>query len=281
MAVTAGDADAKATQAITTITDGLSAVASSVDTLAVNYNGLTASLTTQSGAISGLQERTSAYWRTTAVAGDNRAQITVSADANAGAGVDIVGDVRIRGDLIVTGTIIASKLKENEGVDLAAVVPGELNWRAAYIDTADLGPASSVDSGIVPVGAVGTVTSSSVVTITEAVQSGWASAQTGVDANNDGVFEYYMRWATTLEIYYRINGGPWVNSGLYQTYQHGTVQGNFLWNSGMQPRQSFSPQLAGRGTLQLGVRCVGGHENPAGSGAIYDRTVRFEVVNWK
>lgn len=40
-----------------------------------------------------------AYWQTTAVAGNNRAQVTVRADANGGAGVDIIGDVTFSGAL--------------------------------------------------------------------------------------------------------------------------------------------------------------------------------------
>jgi hypothetical protein len=63
--------------------------------------GLSARVTTTEGAVSNLNGRTASYWQTTAVAGNNRAQLTVKADANGGAGVDIVGDVNFSGNLNV------------------------------------------------------------------------------------------------------------------------------------------------------------------------------------
>lgn len=94
----------------TAVSDGRFAAASTVRTLESNYKGTAATVTTQAGTIAGLQARTAAYWRTTAVAGNNRAQITISADANAGAGVDIIGDVSISGDLLVGGSIQSAKM---------------------------------------------------------------------------------------------------------------------------------------------------------------------------
>ena len=63
--------------------------------------GRDARLTTNEGAITGLNGKTTAYWQTTAVAGNNRAQLTIHADANGGAGVDIVGDVSISGTAVI------------------------------------------------------------------------------------------------------------------------------------------------------------------------------------
>ena len=60
-----------------------------------------ARVTTTEAAVSNLNGRTSAYWQVQAVAGNNRAQMTVRADANGGAGVDIVGDVTFSGALNV------------------------------------------------------------------------------------------------------------------------------------------------------------------------------------
>ncbi len=94
----------------TAVSDGRFAAAQRVQTLESKYDGTAATVSTQAGTIAGLQARTSAYWRTTAVAGNNRAQITVSADANAGAGVDIIGDVSISGDLLVGGSIRSAKM---------------------------------------------------------------------------------------------------------------------------------------------------------------------------
>lgn len=48
-------------------------------------------------AVANINGKVAAYWQVQAVAGNNRAQMTVHADANGGAGVDIVGDVRFSG----------------------------------------------------------------------------------------------------------------------------------------------------------------------------------------
>jgi len=57
------------------------------------------------GAVSDLQGRTTAYWQVQAVAGDGRAQMRLVADANGGGGVDIVGDLRVTGNALITGTV--------------------------------------------------------------------------------------------------------------------------------------------------------------------------------
>ncbi|WP_242152595.1 hypothetical protein [Sphingomonas sp. BAUL-RG-20F-R05-02] len=59
----------------------------------------TARVATSEAAISNLNGRAAAYWQVQTVAGNNRAQLTVRADANGGAGVDIVGDVNFSGNL--------------------------------------------------------------------------------------------------------------------------------------------------------------------------------------
>ncbi|QOT72832.1 hypothetical protein H5V43_06890 [Sphingobium fuliginis] len=89
--------------------NGDTANANAITSLTGTVNGHTASLTTQSGAIATLQGRTSAFWQVDAVAG-GRAQLKVYADANGGGGVDIVGDVRISGNLVVDGTISTGKI---------------------------------------------------------------------------------------------------------------------------------------------------------------------------
>lgn len=57
------------------------------------------------------QNRTRAYWQVNAAVPGSRAQLTVWAD-NAGAGVDIVGNVAISGGLLVDGTINGVKLQD-------------------------------------------------------------------------------------------------------------------------------------------------------------------------
>lgn len=85
-----------------------------------------AQLTVASQASTDAYGRTRSYWSVTAVAG-GRAQLTVFSDSNGGGGVDIVGNVRITGSLITTGTIIANRFLTDAGVDLAAIVPASLN----------------------------------------------------------------------------------------------------------------------------------------------------------
>lgn len=75
-----------------------------IDSVAARAGNLESSASTTSAAIANLNGRTAAYVQTTAVAGNNRAQITVRADANGGAGVDIVGDVNFAGNLKVQRT---------------------------------------------------------------------------------------------------------------------------------------------------------------------------------
>lgn len=78
--------------------------------LSSTVSTLGASVTTNAQAITTLQGRTAAFWQVTAVAG-GRAQLTVYADANGGAGVDIVGDLRVSGDVLIGGTVNPEALK--------------------------------------------------------------------------------------------------------------------------------------------------------------------------
>lgn len=78
------------------------ALANRTTTVEAQLNGTQGSalgsrVATTESAIANLNGRTSAYWQVLAVAGNNRAQMTLHADANGGAGVDIVGDVTITG----------------------------------------------------------------------------------------------------------------------------------------------------------------------------------------
>jgi len=73
------------------------ATAAEINGQKIEESNVLARVSTSEGAISGLQDRTRAFWQVQAVAGNNRAQLGLYADANGGAGVDIVGDVAIRG----------------------------------------------------------------------------------------------------------------------------------------------------------------------------------------
>ncbi len=90
------------------------AVAQTVATLRSEYNGTASTVSTQAASIADVTNRTRAYWQTTAVAGNNRAQLSIFADGNGGAGVDIVGNVSISGDLLLGGTIPLSAVQRNQ-----------------------------------------------------------------------------------------------------------------------------------------------------------------------
>jgi hypothetical protein len=115
-----GEQDSNLRSRISTVesatTDGRFASATRVSTLEATVSGsggLTSRIQTTENAITGLNGKTSAYWQTETVAGNNRAQLRIHADANGGAGVDIIGDVSISGNLLVGGTVNTQKLSDN------------------------------------------------------------------------------------------------------------------------------------------------------------------------
>jgi len=106
-------ASARIEEVSTAAASDTAAVASRTTNLEADYNGLSGRVSTTEGAVSTLNGKVGAYWKTTATSPQNRAQLTIYAEANGGAGVDIVGDVTISGDLAVDGTIRTSKLDGN------------------------------------------------------------------------------------------------------------------------------------------------------------------------
>lgn len=111
---------------------------------------LQATVTTQAGAIVDLEGRTEAFWEVTAVAG-GRAQVRVFADANGGGGVDIVGDTKISGNLLVTGSVtygeLAANSASNGGVAYnAGSVSLTTSWQdAAEVTITTIGGACKID----------------------------------------------------------------------------------------------------------------------------------------
>lgn len=103
-----------------------------------SIGGVSATVTTQSSAIATLQGRTSAFWSVGVTAG-GRAQLSVYADINGGAGVDIVGDVRINGNLLVTGTVNSTQIAANAvtrgGITLNA---GSITLTSSFQDAAEV-----------------------------------------------------------------------------------------------------------------------------------------------
>ncbi|HIV77362.1 MAG TPA: hypothetical protein H9899_07540 [Candidatus Sphingomonas excrementigallinarum] len=73
------------------------ATAGEIQARKVADSNLIARVSQTESAVANINGKVAAYWQVQAVAGNNRAQMTVHADANGGAGVDIVGDVRFSG----------------------------------------------------------------------------------------------------------------------------------------------------------------------------------------
>lgn len=92
----------RATSSASAYTDGKFGAANGrMDIMVSEYNGIGATVNQQAGTLARVDGRTRAYVTSTAVAGNNRAQIAIYADSNGGAGVDIIGDVTFRGSLSV------------------------------------------------------------------------------------------------------------------------------------------------------------------------------------
>lgn len=125
---------------------------SQIATLNTTVGTQGSSITTQQSAITTLQGRSAAYWSVTAVAG-GRAQLAIYADANGGAGVDIVGDVKINGSLVVTGTVTSTQLAANSASNgsvsyTAGAFTLSTSWQnAASVSVNLIGGAVKLDFG--------------------------------------------------------------------------------------------------------------------------------------
>ncbi|WP_267435137.1 hypothetical protein [Sphingomonas sp. GM_Shp_1] len=108
-----GYADAKVSDEAAARAAQDSALASRISTTESTLNGQSARITEQATTIADHTGKLGAYWRVGADAGDNRVNLTVWADANRGGGVNIGGDLRVDGSIILTGTIYTNALVSN------------------------------------------------------------------------------------------------------------------------------------------------------------------------
>ncbi len=93
--------------------DATGALATRTTNLETRAGGAEARLTVTESVASDAYGRSRAFLKQEAVAGDGYAMISLWADSNGGGGVEIIGNVRIRGNLIVDGTInAASKVQD-------------------------------------------------------------------------------------------------------------------------------------------------------------------------
>lgn len=143
----------------------LSSLSSSYASLSTTVSSLNSSVSTQQTAITDMQGRTSAYWKVEAVAG-GRAQLKVYADANGGGGVDIGGDLRVNGNVMVTGSINPEALALHRFVQRAsASVSGTpIAGQSTLLHAASLGNLTANGSYTLQIGAVLTYNSGSTTT---------------------------------------------------------------------------------------------------------------------
>jgi septal ring factor EnvC (AmiA/AmiB activator) len=159
------------TQTLQTVNNQSQASADSLTTLTANFNGVSttvsqhtsaistldtqraamqqtlnttgASLTTIGGAVTTLEGKNEAYLSITGTAAGNRAQVTLYAN-NSGAGVDIVGDVRISGAVTIDGTLTAAKFVAKGITDTiysvnGGYIYGNYDWQVLISQTIVMG----------------------------------------------------------------------------------------------------------------------------------------------
>lgn len=103
---------ASITEVATATTDGRFAAAQTVSTLRAEYNGTAATVSQQAGVITGLGQRTAAYVRVVADAGNGRAALSLWSDQYGGAW-SLTGDGLIDGNLTVTGSLTSPKFAQS------------------------------------------------------------------------------------------------------------------------------------------------------------------------
>lgn len=129
LATTNSNLAAAITDYQTADTTEASARAAAITTLTATVSGVSSTVSTHSSVITDLLGRTEAYWTVSATTPGTRADITIFAD-NAGAGVNITGDVSITGDLIVDGSVLTPKMADQSitiraGVNQSGTLAGD------------------------------------------------------------------------------------------------------------------------------------------------------------
>lgn len=95
---------------------------------------LEATVSTQAGVIADrLTGSSAAYLKQVAIAGSGRAELSLWANGNGGGGVDIVGDVAIHGNLLVSGSVAGAKIVDL-GVDTAKLAMNSVT-KIGYVAT--------------------------------------------------------------------------------------------------------------------------------------------------
>lgn len=119
----------------TAVSDGRFATATRAEQIASYAGGIAATVDQQAGTIARLDGKAAAYVRFVALAGNNRAQLTLSADANGGAGADLIGDLSISGNLLVTGSVVGRNIAPDTISGTASREAGSATFRTTALTT--------------------------------------------------------------------------------------------------------------------------------------------------
>lgn len=128
------------TTQINAVTTSNNAQATQITSLTSQVNGVQSSVTSQASTIVDLLGRTEARFEIVATSG-GRASLEIFADSNNGGGVNIVGDVQISGNLLVSGSVNTAQLAND------SVTVDKINVNELSAITANIGLLRSATSG--------------------------------------------------------------------------------------------------------------------------------------
>lgn len=116
-------------EALSTLDDAFAAYTLEVD---ASIGAIESTVSIHASALTTLEGYAKARLELVAVTGGGRAKLTLHADANGGGGVDIVGDVSIDGDLLVTGSINGSDKIQPGTVTTGTIAPNAMSSFSSY-----------------------------------------------------------------------------------------------------------------------------------------------------
>ncbi|MBY9062296.1 hypothetical protein K7957_05050 [Sphingomonas yunnanensis] len=111
---------AKIDQVATAIAEGGFASASTLEQLRAEYNGTAATVSTQAGAIAGLDGRTAVFWGVKGQTPEGKTSIQLSKVDGSPAQFYVGANMFVEGDLLVDGTIRSTKLDPNSMAQVGA-----------------------------------------------------------------------------------------------------------------------------------------------------------------
>jgi hypothetical protein len=125
------------------------AITQSVSNLRSEYNGTASTVSQQAGTIVDLQSRASAYIKLVADAGDGVGSFSLWSDQYGGAW-ELAGNGRIRGNLVIDGTLTGAKIASDAIAGFGNAAPGSLTMRdTALRDAAAIDYPSSGGSSVI------------------------------------------------------------------------------------------------------------------------------------